>query len=133
MEFEFTEKQRGLQQEVRDFIKKELPPDYKPAMDHLMEEIKDNTGAYGPHYKAWIKKLGEKGWWGAGWPKEYGGLGWGAFEQWIVNDELDYAGVPGAGTGVTMMGPTLMRVASDEMKKEYLPRIISGEVEFVLG
>ncbi len=126
MEFEFTEKQRALQQEVRDFIKENATPE-------LMEEIKDNTGAYGPHYKVWIKKLAGKGWLGAGWPKEYGGLGWGAFEQWIVNDELDYAGVPGAGTGVTMMGPTIMRVASEEMKKEYLPRIISGEVEFVLG
>ncbi len=126
MEFEFTEKQRAWQQEVHHFIKENATPE-------LMEELKDNTGANGPHHQAWIKKLADKGWLGAGWPREYGGLGWGAFEQWIVNDALDYAGVPGAGTGVTQIGPTIMRVASDEMQKEYLPRIISGEVEFVLG
>lgn len=54
MQFEFTEEQKAWRQEVRSFIKEN-------AMPELMEEIKDNTGANGPHYKAWIKKLAEKG------------------------------------------------------------------------
>ena len=128
MDFEFTEEQKAWREEIRRFIKENATPG-------LYEEIREAGGetSSGPETRAWTKKLVEKGYYGVGWPKEYGGQGKGAIEQWMLQDELAYAGLPGGGTGLTMMGPTIMRVASDEMKKEYLPRILKGEIRFALG
>ncbi len=31
------------------------------------------------------------------------------------------------------VAPTLMRIGSEEQKREYLPRILRGEIEFAIG
>ena len=54
-------------------------------------------------------------------------------EQWILIDELSAAGLPRLGDGVSMIGPAIIEVASEEMKREWLPRLLSGKVEFALG
>ncbi|MCL4523487.1 MAG: acyl-CoA dehydrogenase family protein, partial [Acidobacteria bacterium] len=43
---------------------------------------------------AWLKKLSDKGWLGAGWPKEYGGMGWSHIETAIFTEEAAYHRVP---------------------------------------
>ena len=57
-------------------------------------------------------------------------MGASIYEQMIFNEELGYAGAPDTGTrgfGVGMIGPTLIVHGSEEQKREYLPRITSGE------
>ncbi|MCP4693905.1 MAG: acyl-CoA dehydrogenase, partial [Desulfobacterales bacterium] len=55
--------------------------------------------------------------------------------DFILLDELGKrwgAHVP-LDVGYTMVGPTILRRGSEELKKEFLPRIIEGEIEFCLG
>ena len=67
------------------------------------------------------------------WPKEYGGLQRSAIDQWIFVDELESAGAPMLPLTVTSVAPTIMRIGTEEQKREWLPRIKAAEVEFALG
>jgi hypothetical protein len=78
------------------------------------------------------RKLGEKGWLIAGWPKEYGGMS-SMTMQAIVDEVTSYYRAPGGGIATMIAGPTLIAVGSEEMKKEWLPKIASGEAAFWLG
>lgn len=65
------------------------------------------------------------------WPTEYGGPGLSALENVIISEEFARAGVPTMGNndgfGITMVGNTLIHWGTEEQKKHFLPRILSGE------
>ncbi len=128
MDFAFTEEQLVFQKEVRAFIKEVLTPELKKELD-------EGSGyeGRGPAIEAYRRKLGERGWLGISWPKEYGGGGRSRLEQYILIEELDYHGLPSGGLSVTSIGPTIMLMGNEDQKKEYLPKILSGEVDFALG
>jgi alkylation response protein AidB-like acyl-CoA dehydrogenase len=128
MDFGFSKEEEAFRQELREFASKEVTPE-------VMEEAESGLG-WGPHAWEFVRKLGSKGYLTPTWPKEYGGLGLPPIYRFIVHEELDYTGAlpPEAlvvGAGVA--GPTIMLYGSDEQKREYLPRIAKGEIEFALG
>ncbi len=129
MDFEFTKEERELQEEVRAFIKKELTPEVLKETEE--EGLGDIYGA--PEGRKIIQKMGAKGWLASTWPKEYGGLGASEIVAYIISEELGYHGLPFSFVAAHMAGPTILRFGSDEMKKKWLPRIASGEIEFALG
>ncbi|MBT6612766.1 MAG: acyl-CoA dehydrogenase, partial [Deltaproteobacteria bacterium] len=89
----------------------------------------------GPEAREFSYRLVAEGFLGMSWPKEYGGKGLSPVFDYILLDELGKkwgAHVP-LDVGYTMVGPTILRRGSDEMKKEFIPRIIEGEIEFCLG
>ena len=125
MELRFTPEQDAFRQEIREFLKQELPADWDPIGAH---------GHYHPDNieftKAMSKKLSEKGWLTMHWPKEYGGQDRPHLDQMIYSEEIYYNGVPGSdiGTGaVTWVGPTLVLYGTEEQKKEHLPPIVRAE------
>ena len=89
MDFELNEEQQRWREEVRAFIVEHLTPE-------LAEELKVTriTHAEGPEEKRFSRQLAERGWNGLLWPKEYGGLERSAIEQFILIEELEYAGAP---------------------------------------
>ncbi len=127
MRYEFTPEQLAWREEVRAFLRENLDP-------KLIEELRElgNEGQ-GPYARQFLLKLRDRGWWGLAWPKEYGGQERSAIEQWIFVDELEGAGAPMLPLTVTSVAPTIMRVGTEEQKREWLPRISRGEVEFALG
>ncbi len=67
----------------------------------------------------------------ASWPEAYGGAGLSELEGVIMAEEFAKAGVP-TGTandvfGIQMVGNTIIQWGTEEQKKHFLPRIISGE------
>jgi alkylation response protein AidB-like acyl-CoA dehydrogenase len=78
----------------------------------------------------WRKTLYEANYLAPGWPVEYGGAGLSALEQVILAEEFTHAGVPTGGPndvfGIQMLGNTLLMWGTEEQKKHYLPRILSG-------
>ncbi|MFC1823715.1 acyl-CoA dehydrogenase family protein, partial [Thermodesulfobacteriota bacterium] len=78
------------------------------------------------------QKLSKKGWLILGWPKEYGGEN-SFIKQAIFDDLMGYYRVPCGDVGIGVSGPTIIKVGSEEMKKEWLPRIASCEATFFLG
>jgi hypothetical protein len=77
--------------------------------------------------------LGEQGWLGITWPKEYGGQeGDGVYEH-LLNEALARRGGPQIGKGVGIVGKTIIRHGSEKLKQEFLPKILRNEVEFAVG
>ena len=81
------------------------------------------------HAQAWQKKKADAGWACLTWPEEYGGRGTSSIQSVIWNQEESKfkTGVPIFGIGLGMCGPTIMAHGTDEQKKRWLPRMLSGE------
>ncbi len=77
----------------------------------------------------WHKKLHDAGYVGIAWPKEYGGRGANVMEQAIFNEEMTRRRLPAgaSGIGIGWAGPTIITHGSEEQKKRFLPKILSGD------
>ena len=81
------------------------------------------------------RKVGEKGWIGMTWPKEYGGQERSFLERYVVTEEFQVAGAPTRVhfTADRQSGPVLLKFASEEIKRDVLPRVTRGECTFCIG
>jgi len=77
--------------------------------------------------------LGEKGWLGITWPKEFGGQEGDGVYEYLLNEQLAGRGGPQIGKGVGIIGKTIIAHGSDFLKQEFLPKILKNEVEFAVG
>lgn len=127
MDFSFSDEEEKVIKKVRGLIKNEVTQE-------LVEESLDLGLVYGGREgRKFIQKIAAKGWLTPNWPREYGGLGSSEMLTYMIRDELAYTMVPMIFVGAHMAGPAIIRVGSEEMKREYLPRIALGEIEFALG
>ena len=124
MDFRFSEEDERFRQEVLEFIKQELPPDWTGT--GLLQEAKD-----GPEWefsRGMMRKVGEKGWHSLAWPKEHGGQD-SVTRQFILSDEMYYHELPGVDIqGALMLAPALIQYGSEEQRKQYLPEVARGEI-----
>ncbi|GHE08080.1 acyl-CoA dehydrogenase family protein [Streptomyces alanosinicus] len=125
MHLDHTPEQQRLRAELRAYFAQLVP-------DHAYARYTD-PAAQKRFYRDTIRRLGTDGWLGVGWPEEYGGRGMTAMEQFIFFDEAAQAGVPLPLMALNTVGPTLMRFGTDEQKAYFLPRILSGEIDFAIG
>jgi alkylation response protein AidB-like acyl-CoA dehydrogenase len=127
MDFELDKDQRAWRDEVRGFLRENVTPEL------LRERAERGYEHPGGHLAAFRKKVGEKGWWGLNWPKEYGGLGLGPVYQHILVNEFEYWGAPGPDLTVTSAAPMIMRYGTRRNKEEFLPPIARSELSIALG
>jgi len=85
--------------------------------------------------KLWLDRMAARGWTAPTWPKEYGGGGLSADENRVLQSELKRieARPPLFSFGIWMLGPVLLEYASEEQKKEHLPKIVRGEIRWCQG
>ncbi|TQL68454.1 hypothetical protein FB381_2343 [Nocardioides albertanoniae] len=125
---ELTDAQRSLKSQVRTYF---------ADLSHQGESgdpgPEGSWDRHGPTYQKLIKRLGDDGWMGVGWPKEYGGHGLGEVEQTIFANEAQYADVHLPAVTLQTVGPTLIRYGTDMQKEMFLNRILAGEVHFAIG
>jgi len=132
MEFQDTPEEAAFRAEVRGFLAEHLPHDYDP--DIFRSGIHPESPDAIEVSRRWQKTLATRGWNVAHWPKEYGGAGLSPTEHFIMNEELALAQAPGIPpAGPNMLGPTLIIHGSDELRKEHLPRIASGDTLWAQG
>ena len=71
------------------------------------------------------------------WPKEYGGAGLSVIEQVVLAEEFARAGAPEPAEndrfGIELLGNTLIALGSEDQKRHFLPRILSGEDRWCQG
>mgnify|MGYP003311293567 FL=1 len=68
------------------------------------------------------------------WPEEYGGQNASHMMQVIFAEEMSYNRAPGRDIfGTRMMAPTLMIHGTEEQKREFLPPVSKGEVQWCQG
>ncbi len=80
-------------------------------------------------------KVASKGWIGMTWPREYGGQERSFLERYVVTEEMRAFNAPVRQFFIAdrQSGPTLIRYASEALKREILPRITRGEICFCIG
>ncbi|KPI20328.1 Isovaleryl-CoA dehydrogenase [Actinobacteria bacterium OK074] len=125
MHLDYTPGQQRLRAELRAYFAGLVPEGGRSRFPDPAEQKK--------FYRSTIRRLGADGWLGVGWPKEYGGRGLTATEQFVFFDEAAQAGVPLPLMALNTVGPTLMRYGTDEQKAYFLPRVLSGELDFAIG
>ncbi|MGW2488230.1 acyl-CoA dehydrogenase family protein [Streptomyces sp. NPDC001606] len=125
MHLDHTPEQQRLRAELRAYFADLVPDNVYARYADPAEQKR--------FYRATIRRLGTDGWLGVGWPKGYGGRGMTAMEQFIFFDEAAQAGVPLPLMALNTVGPTLMRYGTEEQKAYFLPRILSGEIDFAIG
>ena len=82
--------------------------------------------------RAWQRTLADHRFAGLTYPVELGGRGGSAWHERIYNEEArGYAVSSGfVSATIAMLGPTLMKHATDEQMAEYVPRLLSAEYSF---
>lgn len=126
---------------VRELIEARLPQRYKHAAQHggpgeraWENDRKSSDAAARQAAIEWHAALAEKGWVAPHWPTAYGGGGMSPMEQFVLNQEMANAGAPAVGgSGVAMLGPTLILHGNEEQRKKYLPPILAGEATWAQG
>lgn len=124
MFIELTPEQRQLQAEMRQYFANLISPEERAEME---------VDRHGKAYRAIIKRMGSDGKLGVGWPKEFGGHGFGPVEQSIFVNEAARADVPLPAVTLQTVGPTLQVYGTEAQKKKFLPAILAGEVHFAIG
>ena len=128
VDFEFSDEQRAFAAEVEVFLDEHDDPDVFDLTRENMAQIVDT-----PKRRAFMRELGEKGWLGLTWPKEYGGSEGEGVYEYLLNEALAARGGPQIGKGVGIVGKTIIKEASDAMKQEFLPQILRNDIEFAVG
>ena len=128
MDFEFSPEQRAFATEVERFLDDHDDPEVFDLTRENMAQIVDT-----PKRRAFMRELGERGWLGLTWPKEYGGSEGEGVYEYLLNEALAARGGPQIGKGVGIIGKTLIKEASDFLKGEFLPKILRNDVEFAVG
>ncbi len=125
MYLDYTPDQAALRDQLRKYFD-----------DMMTDEVRAEMGGPGEGgeiYRRLIGQMGADGWLGIGWPREYGGQGRPATDQFIFFDEAQRAGAPVPLVTLNTVGPTIMKFGTDEQKQKYLPGILRGELTFAIG
>jgi len=131
MDFSLTPEQQQVERDVYEYLDKLMTPEIKAELGVVAEGGGADTH---PHFTEAIKQLGKDGWLGIGWPKEYGGQGRNAIEQYIFFDAVwGYHCLPIPMLALNTVGPALMRHGTDEQKNRFLPQILKGELNIAIG
>jgi alkylation response protein AidB-like acyl-CoA dehydrogenase len=125
MDFSFTPEQETFRQELRTWLKTNVPPEAS-QLRHLQPQAAAEDLQF---LKAWQRRVYDGGWAGVSWPKEYGGRGASLVERMIFDQEMAAHQAPGLLNvlGLEIVGPTLIVHGTEEQKKAHLPKILSGE------
>ena len=121
MDFELSKDEQAFREEVRAFIKENLPASSKRD---------------GSFMKNWLTKVREKRWVGFSWPAEVGGGGGSIIQQAILKEEMSLAKAPPLGTdmmGLAWVGPGIIQYGTDEQKQRFIPDILDSKVVWCTG
>lgn len=119
MELSFTPDQLAFRQQVREFIQDALPT-------ALRDKVLTRCRLGKEEIASWQRILHARGWGAPSWPKEFGGTGWTAIEQYIFEEACAELGAPRQlDFGLRMVAPVIMAFGSPEQQQRFLPRIVS--------
>lgn len=118
MDFTLTPEQELVRDAAREFARREVAPH---ARDWDRAEEID---------RALVPKLAAAGYLGSGWDEAYGGSGLDTVSYALVVEELGKADSSVRGivsVNVGLVGKTIARFGGENLKREWLPRLASGE------
>jgi alkylation response protein AidB-like acyl-CoA dehydrogenase len=129
MELDYTPEAEAFRKEVRTWLEENLPDGWFEPGFSLEGDARKRFN------EEWPKKLYGGGWICASWPTEYGGKGLSILENVVLAEEFAKARAPMRADffGDTLVGPTILQWGTEEQKKEFLPKILKGEMRWCQG
>jgi alkylation response protein AidB-like acyl-CoA dehydrogenase len=126
MNFRFSEEEETFREEVRGFIDAEMTDTIRSRwLGGLLDT---------PERQEFVTKMADRGWLSMGFPEEYGGSGPGMpLAQYILNEELHKAQAPIVGKNLGVVVNTLLHHGSEQLKREFIPRILRNEIQWALA
>ena len=123
MDFHLTPTEEAFRDEVRSWLKANLPAGWPDRAPYITEEERS------AFLKVWQRQLGAAKLAGIAWPTAYGGRGATLMEQVIFNEEVARfkAPTPYNGIALGMVGPTLIEVGTEAQKQRYLAKMLTCE------
>lgn len=128
MNFKLTPEQEALKAEFDAHFREEAkraPEGWFGGFETRFET--DENWAY---YRSVIDKCAQKGWLSLPWPKEYGGQELSFIEQALFAQSAEYHRVPAIDVHLSIVSAGILEYGSEEIKKEWLPRMARGEIDF---
>ena len=123
MDLAFTPEELAFREEIRAWVKANLPSEISQKVHSAMRLSRDDL-------QRWAKILGKKGWLGWGWPEEFGGPGWTAVQKHLFEEECALAGAPRVVPfGPVMVAPVIMAFG----KKIKKTSVVSGVCDGFIG
>jgi alkylation response protein AidB-like acyl-CoA dehydrogenase len=127
MDLAFTPEEQAFREEVRAWVRSNLPEDIAHKVRNALRLSRDDL-------QRWAKILGSRGWLGHAWPKAFGGPGWTAVQKHLFEEECALACAPRViPFGPVMVAPVIMAFGNAEQQQRFLPGIASGEVWWSQG
>jgi alkylation response protein AidB-like acyl-CoA dehydrogenase len=129
MDFKFSAEDEAFRRELRGWLEKNRPARRPAGEDEIVDFMQEGGKDDWKRRLEWHRKMHAGGWVGISWPKEYGGRGATITQQLIYNEEMGRANTPMLvnGLGIMLVGPTIIHWGTEEQKKRYVPKILSGE------
>jgi alkylation response protein AidB-like acyl-CoA dehydrogenase len=129
MDLTYPPEAEELRREVRAWLEENLPAGWGAPGFFQSPDDREEFG------RDWIRRLREGGWICATWPAEYGGRGLSTMEGVVLAEEFARVNAPMRADffGDTLVGPTILRWGSEEQRKFFLPKILSGEITWCQG
>ena len=120
-----TSDQQALRAELRAYFAEVITDEVRAVLD--------GEGDGGVVSHSIIRRMGKDGWLGIGWPKEYGGQGRPASDQFIFFNEVQRARAPFPFVTLNTVGPMIMRHGTQAQKDFFLSGILKGEINCAIG
>jgi alkylation response protein AidB-like acyl-CoA dehydrogenase len=141
MDWRDSPEQAAFRAQVREVIETRLPQRYRDlaANGEVAQRAWEfDRKSYDPGIRQaaidWHQALSEHRWVAPHWPEDYGGAGLTTIEQFILNQEIARAGAPTVGgSGVSLLGPTLIVHGTEAQRRKYLPPILLGQTAWAQG
>jgi alkylation response protein AidB-like acyl-CoA dehydrogenase len=129
MDLTYPPEAEQFRKEIRTWLEENLPDGW---FDEGFEMSAEDRKRFNDE---WPQKLYGGGWICAAWPTEYGGKGLSTIENVVLAEEFARAKAPLRADffGDTLVGPTILQWGTDEQKKEFLPKIMKGEMAWCQG
>lgn len=119
MNFEFSEEQKFIQDQARNFLSQQC----------TVEEVRKILEGEQSYHQGLWQQIVELGWTGMAIPEAYGGLGLGYLELCVIAEELGRAVAPVPfSSSVYLATEALLLAGSETQKQAYLPRFAAGEI-----
>jgi alkylation response protein AidB-like acyl-CoA dehydrogenase len=129
MELTYTPEAEAVRAEIRAWLHENLPAGWFDDGFELTGEERERFN------REWPAKLYGGRWICAGWPEEYGGRGLSVLENVVLAEEFARARAPMRADffGDTLVGPTILQWGTEEQKREFLPKILTGAMRWCQG
>lgn len=130
MDFTWTDADRSFRERVREFLRRELPSNWKSISRHGPGSREQTEFSL-----EFCPKLAAEGLLVPHWPGEWGGADRPTWEHFILGEEMWAAGEPRGAQymNVNWIGPTLIRYGSAEQKHRYIPEMAAGKAIWCQG